>query len=67
MRNSEGEKALSTKFFFFLLTIYYRDEAMLIEEIAKSVSNKLSTVYQNDFPDLVGIDERIEELESLMG
>ncbi|KAK4267281.1 hypothetical protein QN277_024081 [Acacia crassicarpa] len=48
-------------------SLKYGDEARLIEEIAKSVSNKLNTVYQSDFTDLVGIDERIADLESLMG
>ncbi|XP_054783912.1 disease resistance-like protein DSC1 isoform X2 [Prosopis cineraria] len=44
----------------------YEDEAQLIEEIAKSLSTKLNIMYRSDFTDLVGIDERIAELESLM-
>ncbi|KAK4276221.1 hypothetical protein QN277_019191 [Acacia crassicarpa] len=44
----------------------YGDEAELIEEIAKSLSKKLTILYRSDFTNLVGIDERIAELGSLM-
>ncbi|KAK4280819.1 hypothetical protein QN277_012391 [Acacia crassicarpa] len=44
----------------------YEDEAEFIEKIAKTLSRRLNLMYKSDFRDLVGIDERIADLESLM-
>ncbi|XP_028763131.1 disease resistance-like protein DSC1 [Neltuma alba] len=44
----------------------YEDEAELIEVIAKRLSEKLNIMFQSDLTGLVGIDERIADLESLM-
>ncbi|XP_028800138.1 disease resistance-like protein DSC1 [Neltuma alba] len=44
----------------------HADEAELIEDIAKCLSTRLNLMYQSDFTDLVGIHERIADLESLM-
>lgn len=51
-------------FFFFLM---YRDEVELIEEIVKCLSSKLNLMYQSELTDLVGIEERVANLESLLG
>ena len=65
--NFSRRKGIIYAIFSYFSRIHYRDEAKFIEEISTSVSNKLSNVYQSDLTDLVGIDERIEDLESLMG
>ncbi|XP_028774410.1 disease resistance-like protein DSC1 [Neltuma alba] len=44
----------------------YEDEAELIEVIAKCLSKRLNIMFQSDLTGLVGIDERIADLESLM-
>ncbi|KAI9088067.1 hypothetical protein K1719_030044 [Acacia pycnantha] len=44
----------------------YEDEAEFIEKIATTLSTRLNLMYKSDFRDLVGIDERIADLESLM-
>ncbi|XP_028802438.1 disease resistance-like protein DSC1 [Neltuma alba] len=44
----------------------YEDEAELIEKIAKRLSTRLNIMFQSDLTGLVGIDERIADLESLM-
>lgn len=43
-----------------------RDEVELIEEIAKCLSSKLNLMYQSELTELVGIEERIADLESLL-
>ncbi|AES67842.2 disease resistance-like protein DSC1 isoform X1 [Medicago truncatula] len=44
----------------------YGDEVELIEEIVKCLSSKLNLMYQSELTDLVGIEERIADLESLL-
>ena len=48
---------------FFL---YDRNESELIDEIVKDVSEKLSHIFSSDSKGLVGIDEKLECIESLL-
>ncbi|KAK7383283.1 hypothetical protein VNO78_28957 [Psophocarpus tetragonolobus] len=47
-------------------SLKYGDEVELIEEIVKCLSSKLDLMYQSEFTELVGIEERIADLESLL-
>ncbi|XP_020223666.1 disease resistance-like protein DSC1 [Cajanus cajan] len=44
----------------------YGDEVELIEEIVKCLSTKLNLMYQSELTELVGIEERIADLESVL-
>ncbi|CAL0324079.1 unnamed protein product [Lupinus luteus] len=44
----------------------YGDEVKLIEEVVKSLLARLNLMYQSELTDLVGVEERIADIESLL-